>query len=341
MSTILSPKLRASVSASDDGVGSFSGGPVLDAPLIAQGAAGHLSSAAQEMAQVSDPIGTGLVSDTGPAPGGGIVPASETVTLAGSQLVFFNTYLTGVTDDYRTAVIYAEHELQSHFSNPVTLSVSFGFADLGPNALAQNSFHNQVQVSYTSLKNALQSHATTGDDLAAVASLAGLADPSGGTGFLVAGGMARLLGLAGAPGPQPDVQLVLGNAFTWNFDPNNRGAPNGYDAVGAIEHEISEGGFGRVGGLGDQNNTWGPVDLFRYSSVGQRDFTDGRDGLTAYFSVDGTQLLTRFHNSAPNGILENPISDPGDWDIGGDAFGFGGKGDVGLLSSVDLRMLDI
>jgi riboflavin synthase alpha subunit len=132
---------------------------------------------------------------------------------------------------------------------------------------------------------------------------------------------------------------VLGNAFTWNFDPNNRNAANGYDAIGAIEHEITEGGFGRVGGLGDQNNSWGPLDLFRYSAAGVRDYTDGRDGRAAFFSVDGQQMLTPFHNSASSGTFDG--QDPGDWNIGGDSFGFGGKGVVGQLSSIDLRLLDI
>ncbi len=282
--------------------------------------------------------GTGADSNDGP--GGAVVTSPETVTLSGSQLVFVNTYSASVTDAYRTAILYAEHELQSHFSNNVTIRVSFGFANLGSNFLAQNSFHNTVQASYANLRSALAAHATTADDTAAVNSLP-TTDPSGGTGYLVAGGMARLLGLPGAgSNAGNDLDLVLGSAFTWNFDPNNRAAPNGYDAIGAIEHEISEGGFGRVGGLGYQNHNWGPMDLFRYSSPGQRDYTGGRDGLTTYFSVNGSNLLTRFHNSVnTSGVFDG--QDPADWDIGGDSFGFGGKGVVGVLSSVDLRVLDI
>jgi hypothetical protein len=339
MSTILFPlrpgsRATATGSTTDTDL-SFSDALIMDTSLTAPRSVnvGHL-------AQTQDPSATDpSVIDTGPT--GGIVPASETVTLAGSQLVFVNTYLSGVTDAYRTAVLYAEHELESHFSNNVTITVSFGFADLSSTGfLAQNHFNNQVQATYTNLRSALQTHATTPDDFAAVNSLPA-ADPSNGVGYLVGGGLARLLQLPGAgTSSLPDVQLVLGNEFIWNFDPNNRGADlNGYDAIGAIEHEISEGGFGRVGGLGDQNHTWGPMDLFRYSSAGHRDYTDGRDGLAAYFSVDGNQMLTPFHNSASSGVFDG--QDPADWDIGGDSFGFGGKGVVGLLSSVDLRVLDI
>lgn len=276
---------------------------------------------------------------TGSTAGGGIVPATETVTLVGSQLVFFNSYGSGVNDAYRTAVLAAEHELQSHFSNNITISVSFGFANLGNGFLAQNHWGNVVDTDYATLRAALISHATTADDIAMANSLP-TTDPSGGQVWKVTGGMARLLGLAGASSNQFDVQLVLGSGVSWNFDPNNRTAdPNAYDAIGAIEHEISEGGFGRVGGLGDQNSAWGPLDLFRYSSAGNHDYTDGRDGLPTYFSIDGTNLLTPFHNSASSGTFDG--QDPGDWDIGDDSFGFGQPGHIGALSQTDLRLLDI
>ena len=62
--------------------------------------------------------------------------------------------------------------------------------------------------------------------------------------------------------------------------------------------------------------------------------------MATFFSVNGTDLLTRYHSSVSTaGVFDN--QDPADWDIGGDLFGFGGKGVVGVLSSVDLRVLDI
>lgn len=277
--------------------------------------------------------------NAGSTVGGGIVPGSETVTLAGSQLVFHNTYLSGVTDAYRTAVLAAENELQSHISNSITVSVSFGFQNLGSGFIAQNNFGNVVNVNYSTLRAALISHATTADDTAAVNSLP-TTDPSGGHTWLIAGGLARQLGLSGASSAGTDVQLVLGSGVSWNFDPNNRTAnPSAYDAIGAIEHEITEGGFGRVGGLGDQNSTWGPLDLFRYASAGNRDYTDGRDGLDTFFSIDGTHLLTQFHNSAVGGTFDG--QDPGDWNVGDDSFGYGIPGHVDVLSATDLRLLDI
>jgi len=151
------PSSRATAAGLNDTDISFSDA-LMDAALMAPTTVnnGHLAPA-PELVQTTaaDP------SDIGTGPGGGIVPASETVTFAGSQLVFVNTYLSGVTDAYRTAVLYAEHELQSHFSNNVTITVSFGFANLGSNFLAQNFFHNQVQATYANLRSGLQAHATT------------------------------------------------------------------------------------------------------------------------------------------------------------------------------------
>jgi hypothetical protein len=272
--------------------------------------------------------------------------APETVTLAGSGLTFINTYDASVASDYHTAILFAEHELESHFANAVTIRVNFGFANLGAGFLAQNSFFNTVNASYATLKNALTSHATSADDIAAVNALPASApsnmhSSSANTGFLVAAGMARVLGLEGASSSLDD-SLVLGSAFTWNFDPNNRSAPGGFDAIGAIEHEISEGGMGRVGGLGYQNNTWGPMDLFRFNSAGTRDVTGGQDGVTTYFSPNGSNVdLNHPFHSSVNGAGTFDGQDPADWGVGGDSFGFGSPGVPGLLSATDLRVMDV
>jgi hypothetical protein len=51
--------------------------------------------------------------------------SSETVTFAGSGLVFENTYDASVTDGYRAAIITAENYLQAHFSDAVTIHAEF------------------------------------------------------------------------------------------------------------------------------------------------------------------------------------------------------------------------
>ena len=270
----------------------------------------------------------------------------ETVTTAGSGLVFINTYDASVAADYHAAIIAAEHDLASHYTNSVTIRASFGFQNLGGGFAAENFFSNTVTVDYGTLRAALISHAVNSADLAALNNLP-LTAPSNShsnsasTGFLITAGLARILGLEGA-GSTVDDRIVLGSGLTWNFDPNNRGAAGGFDAVGALEHELSEGGLGRVGGLGYQNNIWGPEDLFRFNSSGVHDYTGGQDGVTTYFSPDGNNLdFSRpFHSSVnTSGVFDG--FDPGDWDASGDSFGVADVGTIDPLSSTDDSLMQV
>src|SRR4051794_32433022 len=78
--------------------------------------------------------GTGTASSNGSANESSVVAPTaaafspETVTLAGSGLSFINTYDASVGADYHTAILFAEHDLESHFTNSVTIRVNFGFA---------------------------------------------------------------------------------------------------------------------------------------------------------------------------------------------------------------------
>src|SRR5690348_17889041 len=243
----------------------------------------------------------------------------QTVTLAGSGLKFINTYGSGVTNAYHSAILYAEHELESHITSNVTIRVTFGYKDLsGTGFIAENNFFNTRTVDYATLKAALTSHATGADDLAAVAALPATAptnvnDPTGAAGFLVTAGEARVLGLEGSSTTMDD-KLVLDSSSVYNFNPNNRGAAGGYDAIGAIEHELSEGGLGRFGGLSYQDGHWGPMDLFRFDAAGNRDYTGVQDGIDTYFSPDGTDpvLSLPYENAVKaTGVWNH--QDPADW----------------------------
>ncbi len=272
----------------------------------------------------------------------------QTVTLAGSGLKFINTYSTDVTNAYHSAILYAEHELERYITNNVTIRVSFGYKDLsGTGFIARNSFFNTQTVDYATLKAALTSHATSTDDLAAAAALPAAApsnshSSSASTGFLIAAGEARVLGLEG-PSSSIDDRLVLDSAIAWDFNPNNRGAKGEFDAIGAIEHELTEGGFGRVGGLGFQNQSWGPLDLFRFDASGNRDYSGGQDGIDTYFSPDGSNpVLSLPYENAINSSGVWNKEDPGDWGTNfGDAFGAGTRSHADLLSDTDLRLLDV
>jgi hypothetical protein len=130
------------------------------------------------------PAGAVTTASTGAGSGSqgrttGSVPGTETVTYAGSGLVFVNTYGSGVTAAFRSEIIAAENFYQSHYLNSCTISCSFNLESLSPAYGGENSFDPFV-ASYAQLRSALQSHATTADQLAAAAALNKLADPSGG-----------------------------------------------------------------------------------------------------------------------------------------------------------------
>src|SRR3954463_2529663 len=83
------------------------------------------------------------------------LPSPETITFAGSGLVFVNTYTANVTAEYRGAIIAAENFLQAHIKNSVTINQAFDTKNGGANGfVASNTFFLQ-NTSYSSLKSAL------------------------------------------------------------------------------------------------------------------------------------------------------------------------------------------
>ncbi len=255
---------------------------------------------------------------------------TEAVTLAGSGLVFINDYEDSVSSDYRSAIISAENFLQSHFTNQLTVSVDFDFAPLGAGSSAENDF-SEVNVSYAAFTAALRAHATTADDLLSVNGLPAT-DPSGGAGFAIPTAQAVMLGLAKQSNNIVDT-VTLNSNLSFTF---------GQDAIGAIEHEVTEGVFGRISSLGFDGTQWNPLDLFRFTASGQRDFTGGSDGVETFFGVDSSHVSSLAYHNAINSLGQNDGEDLGDWDHTlGDAFGAGGPGAPGTVSATDLQVLDI
>ncbi|MFL5294945.1 MAG: NF038122 family metalloprotease [Phenylobacterium sp.] len=254
---------------------------------------------------------------------------NESVTLPTSGLTFINYYDATVTPEYRGAVLQAENFLQAHFTDTVTVNIHFGFADLGAKFSGQNSY-SQINVSYSQLVGALASHATTADDRTAIAGLPA-SDPSGGTGFAIPIAQAVILGLAPQTNAQNDsVTLNSSSGFTF-----------GQDAVGVLEHEITEGVFGRSASLGFSGR-WATLDLFRFNAFGERDFTGGSEGVPTFFGIDANHLTgLQYHGSInAQGVDDN--FDLGDWDhTRGDAFGPGGPSSPGVVTAADLQVLDV
>ena len=151
---------------------------------------------------------------------------------------------------------------------------------------------------------------------------------------------ARALGFSNEftiPAGAIDGYVGLDSTSAFTFDPNNRAVSGKYDAVGVLEHEISEV-LGRITGLGqpfpDGTKPYMPLDFFRYSAPGVPSLTPG----DASISFDGGQHLSYPFNNSANG------GDAGDWSqaVSGDSFeAFGAPGVEQSVSTVDLRVLEV
>src|ERR1041385_2690157 len=200
--------------------------------------------------------------------------------LDAAMITFNVTYDTTITSQsaafqsmYTTAVNSALGYLSQNFTNNVTINVTFSWANLGFGAAAENSFYYNTY-SYAQVRTALINSQNSPEDTTAYATLPAN-DPTGsGNVYALTSGQAKALGL-GFSSPYDDY-VTLNSALSWTFDPNNRAVSGKYDAIGALQHEITEGVFGRIASLGQADaigtGVFTPLDLFRYSSSGVRDF---------------------------------------------------------------------
>lgn len=265
----------------------------------------------------------------------GFPSSMQTVRLAGSGLVFVNTYTSNVSQAYQSAIIAAENYFQQRISSSVTLNFTFDTLNGGTGGFVGSNSFSTYHASYASLRSALASHVSSADDAAAVAALLSR-DITGGAGFDIPAGLAEVLGFVSATGAGYSDTTYLNSAYSYFYNQNSPVA-GAYDAVSTLEHEISEG-MGRVGGLGLPS--WSTLDLFRYAAPGGRDVTGGRDGLDSYFSIDGNTLLMQFHNPLDRRGF-NDGEDSGDWELTGDAYGPQLSGQVSPVSAIDDRVMDV
>ncbi|MBR1220160.1 VCBS repeat-containing protein [Bradyrhizobium sp. U87765 SZCCT0131] len=250
--------------------------------------------------------------------------------------------LTGLTASqqavFEAACVTACQYYQHEFTNNVTVNVTFNWSALPAGDLANNNFAG-VLVSYAQLTTALKAIGRSPDQIGAYATMPA-SDPTGSSQWFVPQAQARLLGLTSATGTDDTVNLNSNIGFSgFSFNPYARNTPGTFDAIGVLEHELSEGSLGRIQALGmtgagnEQNwNGWhSELDLFRYNPNGGslvRALTPG----PGYFSIDGQTLLQQYNNPVNGG-------DAVDWlpSIQGDSYGDGYRGTGSFITPVDVR----
>jgi hypothetical protein len=241
---------------------------------------------------------------------------------------------------FRTAVIDAAAYYTRMFKNDETVKVRVGYGEvhgekIPANDVASsigNSFYNFTysNVDYYLMKDAGWSNdQRIADSWLPSPSNAGVYNDYY---YRVTYAQAQAWGLK-APANSVDGFLGLSSGLNYDYNPKGAIGPHQYDAVGAIEHELTEI-MGRVGSCltlrsPSNQDVFTPLDLFRYSGEYAREANDG----AGYFSVNGgINDLGTYNDAAING------GDVADWNppIIGDSYGSGHPGHRGHVSAVDL-----
>ncbi len=239
--------------------------------------------------------------------------------------VTYDSSVDGAPSGFKAAIAAAVFELESLFTNKITVTIAVGFGEVsgisfGAAALGY-SLGGKTLTSYAAVRAALPLYALPATD------------PTNGGAFYVSNANARALGITPDSSTAPDGYIGISSYYTLTTDPNNRAAPSAYDAIGIAEHEITEI-LGRVtygGAVNDAGTqSYTPLDLFRYQSPGVRQLGAG----VGYFSTDGASMGTLFNDPANGG-------DGGDWDrsTNSDAFGVGYPGLAQRLSTTDIAVM--
>lgn len=265
-----------------------------------------------------------------------------------SGLVIIANYDTTITDLFNSnptlyseitgAVTAAIDFYETAITNPITISIGFGYGEVGGISLGGDDLGESLTegsaFSYGQLRSLLDSHDTSAgasplpanNPLSNSSSIQNwfIADSE----LLAHGITPNLLGDDGFVG------LSSSSTFAFTYNPNDRAVSGEYDAIGVLEHEISEA-MGRVAYYPDDEGLYSPLDLFRYTSAG----TLATDATAAYFSIDGGNTnLDAFNNYLAN------RGDAGDWStaVSGDFYdAFSSSGVANTVSATDLNVMEM
>ena len=230
--------------------------------------------------------------------------------------------------EFRRAVMQAAKSFTDSFSNAAVINIQVGFGEtngtkVSSSAVAQ-TMSRGVLTNYATVRTVLLQDAGNSEFQAAADATLTTTDPTHGGKFLVNTAQEKALGLMSPTASGIDGYIGLSSALPMDYAQS--GGAGKYDAVGAMEHEISEV-LGRTGSVGRAfgPNVYTSLDLFRYkpangATPAARAVTPG--GANDFFSIDGGVTNLGNFNSTNGG------DDYADWNARelGDAYGFGQAG---------------
>ncbi len=242
-----------------------------------------------------------------------------------------------------TAVNAAIAYIDNQFLDPVTIPIMFSYgtiegSTLEAGALGESDTNGYIEP-FSQVVSWLTASASSQADAASIKALP-TSDPTNGQRFWVSDAEAQVFGDGSNPNftDPEDGFVALSSTAPLTYDPTNRAVAGAYDAIGILEHEITEA-IGRISDLGTRTyggyRLWSPMDLFRYSGPGAHTVAYNS---AAYFSADGQTMLLPFDNGSRNG------GDSGDWatNVSGDSFeAFTSPGAAGVVTPTDLLLMDL
>ena len=220
----------------------------------------------------------------------------------------------------------------SMFSNDITVTLGFGWGEVNgtplPDDAAASTQSTGTLESYAALRQALANSPARVAQVTAAALPS--QNPTSGGQFVLTTALKKATGLGDPNSGEVDGYVGVNAGLDWSTN-QNAIAPTQFDLVGAIEHEVSEA-LGRLGSLSSSYGAgvYAPMDLFRYSDVGERALSPG----AGYFSLQGHRMLQPFNDPTQGG-------DAADWlpSVASDSFGDAYQGSASPMTSVDLKVM--
>ena len=235
----------------------------------------------------------------------------------------------------------------------VTVDITFGYGEVDGQAISGAVGENIAlfySYSYDELLSAAKAADVTSPIQQAAAAILPASDPTNGAGeFDVNTAQARALGLDDSyTGDDGFVGINSSDPYSWT---QSNVAAGTYDAVGVLEHEISEV-LGRSDNLG-ADDVYTLLDFYHYTAAdglagqapgaaaGSLDepFVSGYNSRKqAYFSYNGKTITLPY--SSPREVAQG--DDVGDWDLTtGDSYGFAVAGTQDVVSTTDLEEMNV